>query len=237
MQQEDFNTTLTKKIDSIVSAKTKRNLLIERDDMSVKVFDYDVWQKSQGQLTLNLHLLEYFLKNFYYILKKDKGPNASLNIAQVNLLNNFYGVNFNYFTNQKYIGKQFLNSALDFKDMFPLNLSIKPEDRISTTILKEFKNKIYQKKFMFVDLIQNLSILIRFKSFEFPLMFDSRGRAYPDTANFNYLDPIIKSFISWELRLPLKQELYPKVKALVKKQFDAVSKGKLILSDPKNLRH
>lgn len=157
-----------------------------------------------------------------------------MNIAQINLLSSFYGVNFDYFNNhQKSVGKRLLSYALDFTDMSPLDLWIDPENKISFEIIKEFKHKIYPKKFMFLDLIQNLTILLRFKYFEFPLMFDCCGRAYLDTAMFNYLHSIIKSFISGELRLLLKKELYPKVKALVQKQFDAVSKGKIILSEPK----
>ncbi len=84
--------------------------------------------------------------------------------------------------------------ALDFNNVEKQKFKSKT---IIPSILEEFENKCYQKKFVILHLLNDLSILLRIKYFMFDLKFDNRGRAYPWASLFTYLDPLLKYFFSW----------------------------------------
>jgi hypothetical protein len=183
---------------------TQYTPLIENDAMEGAILDINIWKDSQGRFTLNFEFIKDFLKNFYYIKKKNPTEkHTSLNDSQVLFLNSYFNLNFLCLKDHPTIYNKLLSYALDFKNLDKLVLKY---PKILPTILDEFINKIYQKKFLLIQILRDLPILLRLDNFCFELRFDLRGRGYPFASLFNYFEPITKYFFSWGNNYPMLSE-------------------------------
>lgn len=181
--------------------------------------DKDIWLNSTGKLGLNFVFIKDFLKNLFYIFKKYKNVSSELNPNQMLYLNAVFNVNFNALKTFPTLFKKILNFALDFKNLKKIKLSTK---EVIPVILDRYINKIYQKKFLIISLMNKLHLLIRVEHFTFKFIYDGRGRSYPFSSIFHYLDPLIKHFFGFGLfNIPtVDQKLDSYVKNLGKQILD-----------------
>lgn len=175
------------------------NSHIVNDDMEGSVGDIDIWHNAQGEFTLNLDFTKEFLKNIYYIMKKvDK--NAPLNAQQNHFLHHYLEFNLEYLKHAKdedKLYKKVLSYAFNFKDLSKKKFYHKD---ICPRILLEARNKIYQRKFMLLQIISDLPILMSFENWKILIKFCARGRGYPSPSLFNHLGPIMKFFMGFSYK-------------------------------------
>jgi hypothetical protein len=186
---------------STTQGYTEYTPLIKNDHMDGIMLDLDYWNASQGTFNLNFDFIKDFLTTFSDILKRNQNKDeVSLNDNQILFLNTFFNINLLCLKAHPIIYKQILHYALNFQKLEKLDVK---SCKILPSILDDFRNKIYQKKFIFIQILRDLPILLRVNHFCFELRFDMRGRAYPWSSLFTYSDPLMKYFFSWGEQYPL----------------------------------
>ena len=161
--------------------------LIPNDSMEGTLNDEEIWHNMGGSLQLNLDFLIQFLKTFLKILKKSK-KNIEITEEEQNFLNQLYNINLKCFNGDEL--KFLLNKATNFRDL--------KKGQLPTEQVRDFRNKIYQKKFLLLEICKTLSIFLRFKRFFIKFNFDFRGRGYPKPPVFNHLNPLVKYMLNFQ---------------------------------------
>lgn len=174
----------------LVRKKIKLNYSIENDQMLSKIKNPSIWDRTLGDLTLNVNFIKE-LTQFLFVFSSK--PNAKKNIEFINYI---YDTNLNCYKNTKYFSK-ILKNALDLKKIKRVSFKTYPSTW-SIEILNEIKNKIYQKKHMLILWFTYIKFLLSFDHFTLNIIFDARGRGYPDVSDFSYLAPFAKYSLNFK---------------------------------------
>lgn len=167
---------------------------IQHDFMTSSILDKSFWFKSMGLHRLNLIFINELLKNFLLIkneIEENKNKKyLSITKDQISFIEQFFDISISSFK------KDFLENIIFycFDFTFKENELEKSED----LQIKNVINKIKNNKYIFLKCLTHISILLRFKHFEYAQKFDARGRAYPDASILNHHHPLFKLFITFD---------------------------------------